>query len=198
MRIRSCPVPSMRSVPRHANVLISVSLILWLGAPTPTLAQVNTDERAVTGVVSDVLRAFVAKHTGAPPGRLVLDTTLHFMAHSGDPYSEAEPFPSGERRALADDLDWGIGSYPEVVECEERCLLRDNLLLLNVSRPTIRGDTAVVSFSWHHNYRGVVRENRRVVEMIRTSGQQWKVVDVVGCIRSTAGGPCNLPRLEPR
>lgn len=144
-------------------------------------------------MVSDVLRAFVAEHTGRAPGPLVLDTTFQLMADSRDAYSEADRFPPGARRALAADLDWGMGSYPDVVECEERCLLRDNVVLFNVSRPTIRGDEAVVSFPWHHNSGGLVRENRRVVKMRRSRDELWEVVDVLGCVRTTGGGSCALP-----
>lgn len=174
---------------RTTAVGLLMTIVACEGNPEP----IDRDERGVAGAVSHVLRAFVAEHTGVPPGRLVLDTTLQLIAHWGDPYSEAEPFPPEERDALADELDWEVSRFSDVVACEQRCLLPNNMIVFNLSRPTIRGDRAAVSFSWHHNYAGVIRENRRVVEMVRTRGQQWQAVDVLGCIRSTAGGPCELP-----
>lgn len=183
----------------HIKIVFALSLIAWLTGPTAAIAQTTADERGIARAVSEVLLAFVIEHTGEAAGPLVLDTTQHqLMAHSDDAHAKekAEPFSAtfsaSERRTIAADLGWGIRSSAEVVECAERCLLPNNSILFNISKPTIVGDRALVSFSWHHNFAGVIRQNRRLVAMLRTHDQEWEVAAVLGCIRTTGGGPCDL------
>ena len=153
----------------------------------------SPDQVAAARDAVEIVKAFVLEHSDLGDTRgVVLETR-----RSPHLQPDAEHLPSfrdDEINEFATRFGWRVGTFEEWKDCEPGsgfCLLRDNVILVNVSRPSIRGDHAVVAVSWYNNRAGITRFNARLLKLKR-DGDEWRLAEVLECVHTVGGGPCNM------